>query len=74
MAHRSSSYDVESNLMDICAGDGPGRGRGGDPEARIGPAQPGGYYVGGSFGSAREIGTDTRRTLVAVNLTDRTVA
>src|SRR5690606_6227236 len=33
-----------------------------------------GYYIGGSFGAAREIGTDTRQTLVAMNLTNHKVA
>ena len=69
-----SSYNVENNLMYICAGDGPGYGQGGDPDAHIGPEEPGGRYVQGNFGSAREIGTDTRRTLVAMNLTNHEVA
>src|SRR5690606_10906011 len=69
-----SSYNVENHLMYICASDGPGRGTGGDPNAPIGPDRPGGYYIGGSFGAAREIGTDTRQTLVAMNLTNHKVA
>lgn len=69
-----SSYNPENNLMYICAADGPGRGTGGDPEARIGPEEPGGTYVQGNFGSAREVGTDSRRTLVAMNLTNHKVA
>jgi alcohol dehydrogenase (cytochrome c) len=71
-----SSYNVESNLMYICAADGPGRGTGGDPDATVGP-EPGDdsrRYVQGSFGSASEIDTDTRRTLVAMNLTNHRVA
>ena len=71
-----SSYNVGNNLMYICAADGPGRGTGGDPDATVGP-EPGDdsrRYVQGSFGSATEIGTDTRRTLVAMNLTDHKVA
>jgi alcohol dehydrogenase (cytochrome c) len=69
-----SSYNIENNMMYICAGDGPGRGTGGDPDARIGPEEPGGVYVQGNFGSARDVGTDTRRMLVAMNLTDHKVA
>src|SRR5690606_8335966 len=71
-----SSYNVESNLMYICAGDGPGRGRGGDPNATIGPEpdDPSRRYVQGTFGSARDIGTDIRNTLVAMNLTNHKVA
>jgi mono/diheme cytochrome c family protein len=62
--------------MYICAGDGPGRGRGGDPNATIGP-EPGAEtrrYVQGTFGSARDIGTDIRSTLVAMNVTNHKVA
>src|SRR5690606_41676221 len=71
-----SSYNVESNLMYICAGDGPGRGRGGDPHATIGPepGDPSPRYVQGTFGSARDIGTDIRSTLVAMNVTNHKVA
>lgn len=69
-----SSYNVENHLMYMCATDGPGRGMGGDPNARIGPEEPGGYYIGGSLGAAREIGTDSRQTLVAMNLTNHKVA
>jgi quinohemoprotein ethanol dehydrogenase len=69
-----SSYNVENRLMYICASDGPGRGTGGDPGATVGPADDSRRYVQGSFGSAREIGTDSRRTLVAMNLTNHTVA
>src|SRR5690606_5194958 len=71
-----SSYNIENNLMYICAGDGPGRGRGGDPNATIGP-EPGDdtrRYVQGTFGSARDIGTDSRSTLVAMNVTNHKVA
>ncbi|WP_428100067.1 PQQ-binding-like beta-propeller repeat protein [Candidatus Rariloculus sp.] len=69
-----SSYNVQNNLMYICAGDGPGRGTGGDPDATIGPEDDTRRYVQGSFGSARDIGTDSRRTLVAMNLTNHKVA
>lgn len=69
-----SSYNVESHLMYMCAGDGPGSGQGGDPDGRIGPAEPGGYYVDGRLGGARDIGTDVRRTLVAMDLTTHKVA
>ncbi len=69
-----SSYNIENNLMYICAGDGPGRGLGGDPNASIGPEDESRRYVQGSFGSARDIGTDSRRTLVAMNLTNHKVA
>jgi alcohol dehydrogenase (cytochrome c) len=63
-----SSYNVENNLMYICAGDGPGRGQGGDPNVTIGPEPDAEsrIYVQGSFGSARDIGTDIRSTLVAI--------
>jgi mono/diheme cytochrome c family protein len=62
--------------MYICAGDGPGRGTGGDPNATIGPEpdDDSRRYVQGSFGSARDIGTDNRSTLVAMNLTNHKVA
>jgi mono/diheme cytochrome c family protein len=40
----------------------------------VGPEEPGGVYVQGNFGSAREVATDSRRTLVAMNLTNHTVA
>jgi len=71
-----SSYNVENNLMYICAGDLPGRGRGGDPSATIGPEpnDESRRYVQGTFGNARDIGTDDRRTLVAMNLTNHKVA
>jgi alcohol dehydrogenase (cytochrome c) len=69
-----SSYNVRNNLMYICAGDGPGRGTGGDPSATVGPEDDSRRYVQGSFGSASELGTDTRRTLVAMNLTTHKVA
>lgn len=71
-----SSYNIENNLMYICAGDGPGRGMGGDPGALIGPDPEADTrrYVQGTFGSARDIGTDNRRTLVAMNLTNHKVA
>jgi len=72
-----SSYNVESNLMYLCAGDGPGRGTaGGDPNALIGPdpEAENRHYTQGTFGSARDIGTDSRRTLVAMNLTNHKVA
>lgn len=69
-----SSYNVENHLMYICAGDGPGSGQGGNPEGRIGPAEPGGYYVDGRLSGARDIGTDTRATLVAMDLTTHQVA
>ena len=71
-----SSYNAANNLMYICAGDGPGRGLGGDPNATVGP-EPGDEsrrYVQGIFGSARDIGTDNRSTLVAMNLTNHRVA
>jgi mono/diheme cytochrome c family protein len=60
--------------MYICAGDGPGQGTGGAPDATVGPEDDSRRYVQGSFGSASEIGTDTRRTLVAMNLTNHRVA
>jgi len=69
-----SSYNVENNLMYICAADGPGRGTGGDADAVVAPEADSRRYVQGSFGAAREIGTDTRRTLVAMNLTNHRVA
>lgn len=69
-----SSYNVANHLMYMCAGDGPGSGQGGDPEGRIGPAEPGGYYVDGRLGGARGMGADVRRTLVAMDLTTHKVA
>jgi alcohol dehydrogenase (cytochrome c) len=71
-----SSYNIASNLMYICAGDGPGRGLGGDPNATIGPEAGAETrrYVQGTFGSARDIGTDSRSTLVAMNVTNHKVA
>jgi mono/diheme cytochrome c family protein len=60
--------------MYMCAGDGPASGQGGDRAARIGPAEPGEYYVDGSLGGARDIGADVRRTLVAMDLTTHKVA
>jgi PQQ-dependent dehydrogenase (methanol/ethanol family) len=71
-----SSYNPQNNLMYICAGDGPGRGTGGDPNANVGPEPDDDRrrYVQGNFGSARELGADTRRTLVAMNLTNHEVA
>jgi alcohol dehydrogenase (cytochrome c) len=72
-----SSYNPTNNLMYLCAGDGPGRGTvGGDAGATIGP-EPGDEtrrYVQGTFGNARDIGTDSRSTLVAMNVTNHTVA
>jgi alcohol dehydrogenase (cytochrome c) len=72
-----SSFNPTSNLMYLCAGDGPGRGTvGGDAAATIGP-EPGAdtrRYVQGTFGNARDIGTDSRNTLVAMNVTNHTVA
>jgi len=72
-----SSYNPTNNLMYLCAGDGPGRATvGGDPSATIGPEPDGENrrYVQGTFGSARDIGTDSRSTLVAMNVTNHTVA
>jgi alcohol dehydrogenase (cytochrome c) len=69
-----SSYNLDNNFMYICAGDGPGRGTGGDPNATIGPEGDTRSYVQGSFRSARDIGTDNRSTLVAMNLTNHEVA
>jgi alcohol dehydrogenase (cytochrome c) len=72
-----SSYNPANNLMYLCAGDGPGRGTaGGDPNATIGPEpdDPRRRYVQGTFGSARDIGTDSRSTLVAMNVTNHMVA
>ena len=71
-----SSYNVENNLMYICAGDGAGYGQGGDPNSAVGPDPDSDSrsYVQGNFGSARELGTDVRRTLVAMNLTNHKVA
>ena len=62
--------------MYICAGDGPGRGKGDDPNATIGPdpTAENRRYVQGTFGSARDIGTDIRSTLVAMNVTNHKVA
>jgi mono/diheme cytochrome c family protein len=72
-----SSFNPANNLMYLCAGDGPGRGTvGGDPSATIGP-EPGAEtrrYVQGTFGNARDIGTDSRNTLVAMNVTNHMVA
>jgi alcohol dehydrogenase (cytochrome c) len=72
-----SSYNPTNNLMYLCAGDGPGRGTvGGDAAATIGP-EPGAdsrRYVQGTFGNARDIGTDSRNTLVAMNVTNHMVA
>jgi quinohemoprotein ethanol dehydrogenase len=70
------SYNPASNLMYLCAGDGPGRATaGGDPAATIGPEPEGDSrrYVQGTFGSARDIGTDVRSTLVAMNVTNHRV-
>lgn len=71
-----SSFNIDNNLMYICASDGPGRGTGGDPSANVGPDPDDDRrrYVQGNFGSARELGTDARRTLVAMNLTTHEVA
>lgn len=71
-----SSYNPANQLMYVCAGDGPGRGTGGDPNATIGPEPDGDTrrYVQGVFGSARDIGTDSRSTLVAMNVTNHEVA
>ncbi len=69
-----SSYNVENNLMYICAADGLGRGMGGDPDAPIG--FDGGeheYYMQGSFSGARDVGADTRQMLVAMDVTTNTV-
>jgi alcohol dehydrogenase (cytochrome c) len=72
-----SSYNPANNLMYLCAGDVPGRATaGGDPAATIGP-EPGAEtrrYVQGTFGNARDIGTDVRSTLVAMNVTNHMVA
>lgn len=68
-----SSYNLDNNLMYICAGDGPGRGQGGDPDATIGPEGDTRSYVQGNFRSARDIGTDTRSTLVAMDVTNHEV-
>jgi alcohol dehydrogenase (cytochrome c) len=70
-----SSYNPANHLMYLCAGDGPGRGTvGGDPNATIGPDdQKTRRYVQGTFGSARDIGTDSRSTLVAMNVTNHEV-
>ncbi len=72
-----SSYNPANNLMYLCAGDVPGRGTaGGDANATIGP-EPGAdtrRYVQGTFGNARDIGTDVRSTLVAMNVTNHKVA
>jgi alcohol dehydrogenase (cytochrome c) len=71
-----SSYNPANNLMYLCAGDGPGRGTvGGDPDAMIGPEdEKTRRYIQGTFGSARDIGTDSRSTLVAMNVTNHLVA
>jgi alcohol dehydrogenase (cytochrome c) len=72
-----SSYNPTNNLMYLCAGDGPGRGSvGGDAAATIGPEADAETrrYVQGTFGNARDIGTDSRSTLVAMNVTNHTVA
>jgi len=63
--------------MYLCAGDAPGRGTaGGDPSATIGPEpeSESRRYVQGTFGNARDIGTDVRSTLVAMNVTNHRVA
>jgi alcohol dehydrogenase (cytochrome c) len=72
-----SSYNPTNNLMYLCAGDGPGRGTvGGDDAATIGPEPDDETrrYVQGTFGNARDIGTDSRSTLVAMNVTNHMVA
>jgi alcohol dehydrogenase (cytochrome c) len=72
-----SSYNPANNLMYLCAGDGPGRGTvGGDAAATIGPEPDDETrrYVQGTFGNARDIGTDSRSTLVAMNVTNHRVA
>ena len=72
-----SSYNPTNNLMYLCAGDGPGRGTvGGDTAATIGPEPDDETrrYVQGTFGNARDIGTDSRSTLVAMNVTNHMVA
>jgi quinohemoprotein ethanol dehydrogenase len=72
-----SSYNPANNLMYLCAGDTPGRGTaGGDPAATIGPEpdSESRRYVQGTFGNARDIGTDVRSTLVAMNVTNHMVA
>jgi quinohemoprotein ethanol dehydrogenase len=72
-----SSYNPTSNLLYLCAGDGPGRGTvGGDAAATIGPEPEDETrrYVQGTFGNARDIGTDSRSTLVAMNVTNHMVA
>ncbi len=72
-----SSYNPANNLMYLCAGDGPGRGSvGGDAAATIGPEPDDETrrYVQGTFGNARDIGTDSRSTLVAMNVTNHMVA
>jgi alcohol dehydrogenase (cytochrome c) len=72
-----SSYNPANNLLYLCAGDVPGRATaGGDPNASVGP-EPGAdtrRYVQGTFGNARDIGTDVRSTLVAMNVTNHMVA
>jgi len=69
-----SSYNVDTHWMYICASDGVGGGSGGDPAGRIGPEEPGGRYVGGNFGGGRDVGADTRRVLVAMDLRTHRVA
>jgi quinohemoprotein ethanol dehydrogenase len=68
-----SSYNVENRWMYMCASDGLALGQGGDPDARIGPPEPRGYYVDGRLGGASDIGADVRRTLVAMDLTTHRV-
>jgi len=69
------SFNPANNLMYLCAGEVPGRGTaGGDPSAMIGPEDEGRHYTQGTFGNARDIGTDSRSTLVAMNVTNHKVA
>ncbi len=70
-----SSYNIDNNLMYICAGEGVGRGTGGDPDAPVGfPDGDHEYYVQGSFSGARDVAPDSRQLLVAMDVTSNTVA
>jgi len=69
-----SSFNIDNNLMYICAVDGPGGGSGGDPDGIIGPDEVRGYYVEGRLSGGRDVGADSRATLVAMDLTTHNVA
>ena len=68
-----SSFNRETNLMYMCAGDSAGGGFGGDADAMIGPP-PGQQYMGGGFGGRPGVGGGRRTLLVAMDLTDHMAA